>query len=30
MNTKLFDPTVLGSVYEPDLKKYEALGKKAG
>lgn len=30
MATKLFDKSTLGSVYGPDLKKYEALGKKAG
>jgi nicotinamidase/pyrazinamidase len=30
MATSLLDPKVLGSVYQPDLKKYEALGKKSG
>lgn len=29
MNDKLFDPSVLGKNYEPDLTKYEMLGKKA-
>lgn len=30
MSTALYNPAVLGTVYEPDLKKYEALGRKAG
>lgn len=30
MVQKLFDPSVLGKNYEPDLKKYGDLGKKAG
>lgn len=30
MSTKLFDSKVLGTNYSPDLKKYEAIGKKAG
>lgn len=30
MATKLFDPKVLGLNYDPDLGRYEALGKKAG
>lgn len=30
MKAQLFDPKVLGTNYDPEIKKYEALGKKAG
>lgn len=30
MTTKLFDPKAVGTNYEPDLTKYQELGKKAG